>query len=363
MSNLILVAHDPGAAQMLLGIVGEAKWRGHALRFCADGPAVDIWRGQGLVVEQFAAADEAANFELAKWSDIVVSGTGFGPFEITCWSELGRRGVATFAAIDAWTNLEKRFSTHTPGGVLIQPDAIGVVDQYSIDLIVAEGWCSAPLYIVGQPNLQRISGLVKKARKSHKPNRQTTIVFFSEPIVQDFPDGSRGFDQYDVFNQIMLNLPSETICRILVKPHPRECIEGWMKIIGDWSNKVPLSLEITQQNSDDLLSMADGVIGMMTAVLMEAALSNVPVLALQPSRKKVFVPIIDELMPVVTESFQIPEALSSLFKTSDVAVGNSDRLSSIAKNADTRFVEAVELVLQEKAESLNLNAGPIGGNI
>ena len=347
MLHLIFAAHDPGAGKMLSGATKEARRRGHEIRFVCDGPAKNLWLEEGETVEHLDIESDRDIAQVTASTDLVVTGTGFGPFERQIWQSLRGHEQKTFAVIDSWATFKRRFIGDKQDERLILPDAIGVVDDWSLRQIQNDQWSNVPLHVVGQPHLQQITDAVLSRRRRRAANRETTLVFFSEPIREDFPDGSRGFEQFGVFSDVLTNLNDGQPLRVLVKPHPRELSSKWEKLVTEWPVNSPLKLELSEQNADDLLGFADGVIGMTTMVLVEAALSRVPTVSCQPDRGEKILPFIDEILPVVTNMSDFNDvirlALSGELAPDEHGEPNV-ALSQIIENAAGRFVDAIELV-------------------
>ena len=198
MLRLVFAAHDPGATVMLDGAIGTACKRGHDIRFLCTGPAEKIWKGQGRQVVDPEVLRESTIDQWVDAVDLVVTGTGFGEFEKNLWPLFRAHNQRTFAVIDSWSNLDRRFTDPMTDGRWVLPDAIGVIDEWSVDRILSGGWCDVPVHVVGQPHLQHISRTVRARRRNRPVNNPRVLVFFSEPVREDFPGNARGFDQIDV---------------------------------------------------------------------------------------------------------------------------------------------------------------------
>ncbi len=330
MARLIFAANDPGAARVLEATVGVARARGHELRFVGAGPAVEIWRRAG---------EEVATDMPSGWADVLVTGSGFSPFESGCWSWAAAAGVPSLAVVEAWTNFERRFddpSRKAKDAKAAQPDAIAVIDEVSRRTIETEGWCRARLFVVGQPHLQaQIARLGEARETTPRTPRQPTLVFFSEPIDTDFGREVRGFDQYGVYDAIAEVVAPLAEVRLLVKPHPREPLDRWRQ----------RAASISERETEDLLLSADGVVGMTTMVLIEAHLLRVPVLSVQPNRTGLANPVVDRLGAVVTETKTLPARVVEFIDTLDRTPAIDAGFSEALEDADRRLVEAIETLL------------------
>ncbi len=330
MARLIFAANDPGAARVLEASIGMARSRGHDLTFVGAGPAIEIWRRAG---------EEVATEMPDDGGDVLLTGTGFSPFESGCWAWAAAVGVPSLAVVEAWTNFERRFvdpACKAMGAEAAQPDAIAVIDEASRLTIEAEGWGRARLFVVGQPHLQaQTARLTEARRRTKRTPHHPTLVFFSEPIDSDFGREVRGFDQFEVFEYVADAVSRLADVRLLVKPHPRESVECWRQLAelaGD-------------QETDDLLVSADGVIGITTMVLVEAHLLGVPVLSVQPNRRGVANLVVERLGAVVIEPAAVVSRLAEFVDNLDRVAAIDEAFVGCLEDADRRLIDAVEKML------------------
>ena len=89
------------------------------------------------------------------------------------------------------------------------------------------------------------------------------MIVFSEPIREDYGD-TRGFDQFEVFEGLMVEYDQAAHSEIVVKPHPREDAP-----LGNTSSKDAHSCLRRRRGSPDGMRR---VIGMTSMVLIEAHL-------------------------------------------------------------------------------------------
>lgn len=302
MARLLLAAHDPGAARVLLAGMPELRRRGHELLLTAAGPALEIWRaaGEGVGAEVLEVA-------------AVVTGTSFhADFDGALWRRARDAGRPSAAIVDGWTNLERRFATGHP------------------DLVLLAGPAELPgirTLVIGQPHLEQAAGVLRRARAGRPANPTPVVAFFSEPVDGDYPgDSSPGYDQHSVFSAVAAALPPG--CRLVVQPHPREDGDSWAGADRAHSTAA-------------LLAEADLVVGMTSAVLLEAALAGIPTLAVQPGRTRRLNPVLEDIatIPVVTEPDDLAARLATM-----VAVGQGGEcpLAAVLDGSTRRFADAID---------------------
>ncbi len=341
MARLVFAAHDPGGALMIGAAAPELMRRGHELEFIAAGPGGEVWRRAGHEVVALGGADEIAAAGLAI-PDGVIAATGFGEFERGAWRWAREQGVRSLAAIDSWTHLLRRFET--PAGYDF-PDLVAVIDAETEAAFSTQAAAGPQTAVVGQPHLEAQTARLRSARQSYRGDAQRpNLVFFSEPIIEDFGPGQRGFDQFQVFElavQGLLSSGAEGLT-LAVKPHPRETLERWRSLVGQLAETSHISAYIAEQTAEDLLAAADGAVGMTTMVLLEAHLARLPVLSLQPGRTAIVNPVIEHAAPVVTDSAGVPAAISALLVRVGSAPTVDARFQNVIEHAISRFADTIE---------------------
>jgi hypothetical protein len=346
MARILFAAHDPGGANMLVPVTGLARSRGHDAFFLAKGPAFDIWEKTG---EKIVSPDLDAGVlerEVSRVApDVLVTGTGFSDLEPTLWRVAKNMGVPSLAAIDTWVNLRQRFSM--ADGTEIQPEIISVVDQEMKEAIENEGWSTARLKIVGQPHLEARVGQITDSRKGRSANEPPVLVFFSEPRRQDDERVGKetGFDQFSVAKALLEAVEKvSSSLRIIIKPHPRDNEGEWQSWLLGRSKMPGVSLALAEDETDRLLAICDGVIGMTTMVLFEAALSEIPALSLQLERKCTLNPRLDALggIKCVTASGDMKGAVASFVRTLERPRKADASYQAILGGAAVRLMVAIE---------------------
>ncbi len=344
MAELVFAAHDPGAARMLVAIADPSRKKGLKITFLGAGPAVDVWRLEGETVIAVDADFERLPGGMVERTGLLVTGTGFTDFEKNLWQTFRSGGVASLGAIDSWSNFQLRFAFDSGRGATVQPDAIAVIDDKSRRRIEEGGWYKGQLFVVGQPHLEAFVPRIRRLReqKKHPSSEPKKLVFFSEPIEEDYGRERRGFNQFEVAKLIIDSLAEAGYEQTVeIKKHPRESADKWQSWAVDRGMKVILS----NRSVDDLLIEADGVLGMTTMSLIEASLVGIPTLSLQPGRREILNPVIDDMVAVVAEPDKAVDAVK-LFMTNLFAQSNvKPDMKPMIKGSASRFIDAIEKMM------------------
>lgn len=162
-------------------------------------------------------------------------------------------------------------------------------------------------------------------------------------MAEDGHKARYGFDQFDVAEILFPVLAAAGPMDFSLKPHPRERAGNWQAFLAGRSFG-PLAVRIVDGPSERLMMAADGVLGIFTMVLLEAALARIPILAVQPGAKTTINTLLERLpsAPVV-DATRLPAALEAFL--GDVAAGRApepDRLAPLLADADRRLLAAIE---------------------
>ncbi len=316
--SVMFVANDRGGANFIAPVFRKLQAEGLPTAAIASGPARQLWPD----------ASERKEFIHACRPAVIVTGTSKNAdLEQRVWEEAGALNIPTISCIDAWMNMRMRFER--PNGSLVEPNIIAVPFSVMADEIAREGWASVKVQVVGHPHLEATTLALSKRRQDRCTRKDTlpTFIFFSEPLAKE----GIGFDQF-VVADLMRNALAARPCNLVVKPHPTESESIWRAWAEGYKNG-SVDVALTQDDSLDLLARADVVVGVGTMVLVEAAASGLPVLALQPHRR--YDP--NRLLATI-EGIELVTDPAALTSTIDRLLAMSDR------PAVDRFAGSIELL-------------------
>ena len=244
------------------------------------------------------------------------------------------------AVIDAWTNFSRRFQTPTG---LFFPDFIGVIDEAMALMLAEEIGTTAQIMEIGQPHLRNQTQELADKRAQYGANAKIpTVVFFSEPIIEDFGPRARGFDQFGIFKELISGLDTERSLKLILKPHPRETSQRWNDVILEECFPEEISVHQSKLPTKTLLVQADSVIGITTSVLLEAFLLGIPILSIQVGRTGIVNPVIDEITEPILCSSELKRRLKLLLQKKQQVQKINPRFQKLLQSNDSRFIDAVE---------------------
>ena len=347
MARLLFAAHDPGGARMLWPVIALADQAGYDLYLLASGPAGQLWKGRGFPVHDVVSLDPISKIVPEGRLDLVVTGTsGVSDLERELWRAARRSGIPTLAVVDRWYNVQRRFLT-TGTAESVQPDVIGVPTSQCAVAVHKEGWCRSALRVVGHPYLQQ----VRRQRLSSRSHRKWTetgpaIGYFSEPYAGT--EFMQSYDQFHVGGYLLQAISPERPVRLMIKPHPREEANHWHQWLKKQTDSGVAGVRVTDEAVGSLLDWVDGVVGITTTVLLEAALAGIPALSIQINSRRLNNPRIGETdtIPVVTSRENIPRAVWELCERCKGSQGPTDpQLLSMTNNADKRLFQVLAEVM------------------
>jgi hypothetical protein len=354
MAHLLMIAHDPGGANILTAIAALLRKSHHQLSWCAAGPALALWRESGFDPIAISGDADLSEQFARRRPDLLITGTSaVADLERLAWARARRSNVASLAVFDAWMNYRRR-ATMTVTGEIVQPNAIAVADEAMRRGLAAQALTPARIYEVGQPHLEALVRRLTMRRASCLRGGRPLLAFFSEGIFEERSFGCLpGYDQFTTMSSLLKELQPSFELEVAIMPHPLEGVALWRQFVVDAKRSDNVLLSLGERDRDSALCQTSGVIGMTSMVLVEAALLGVPVLSLQLERRENDNPILDEFpgIAVVTASFDLPASLDRFLSTLDGAPDVSP--VAVTTHAAERLVAAIEseLTLAERGAS------------
>ncbi len=347
-ASVFSVLGDRGGAEAVLPVLESLAARGTRVTTVAWGPARALLRDRGLaslsLAPTLAPRAVLAALESAR-ATALVTGTSWGddrpepPF-LTAARELG---VPSLAVLDFWSNYAERFA----GGL---PDEIAVMDQRARHEAIAAGLPPERITVTGNPHyerlLDRFDGFGHSARLAFRERvglsrRDTAVLFVSQPLGALYGD-RLGWTETEVLTAVRAGLErvAEWLGHRLVlaiRPHPRD--PALPKL--DSSDRVLVRPALDHDAMAWALT-TDLVVGMTSAVLVQAALLGARVVAIRPGSAAVGVgPSPGEM---VTDLAEVPAALfRGLARPANAERDASwTALRAEARGATERIVERID---------------------
>ena len=305
--RILVGTEQVGGAAALLSVVQEIRRRPQtSVHLLALGPASAFLQSRGMPCHELPAAangkpTDAGVRQLLRDAgpDVVVSGL-VGPkdgLDYRLQRVARELGIATAAVLDAWVHLTERFADPERDDPLAYlPDRLGVPDPLTADELAAAGIPRGRMRVTGHPLIDEIKTREAHAEAVRAELRRTLgireeemlIVFFSEPLrwLHEQAGGSGpGYDELDAFALLREGLSRfGRPAALVVKEHPRRPSLGaaLAEALGESAAYRILAMEDGLARPEDLLLAADVVAGMLSSLLVFAALLGRLVLVLQP---------------------------------------------------------------------------------
>ncbi len=286
------VVGDAGGAEALVPVLESVACQGALGGIVAAPPAADVLGRTGLA---FTPAAEVPPGKEGEWLDSIgakglLTSTSWGanPIELGFVEAARERQLPTAAIIDFWSNYRARFVA--ANGALILPDWILVPDEGAALEAARDGLPVDRLVAAGNPHYERLLGRslafgpdeeVAFRQSVGVPGKATLIVFASQPIRELYGE-TLGYTEGGVLTEVRqaLQQAMEWLGHravLAVRNHPRERDPVQLSSTAD--------VTVRLGNGGDPLEWvlsADLVVGMTSALLVQASLIGGRVLSVQP---------------------------------------------------------------------------------
>ncbi len=284
---------DHGGAEAITPALVALAQRGALGAVVAAPSAWSILERSGIAFSPYSAADGpaavASIFE-GEQPTLVLTTTSWGDdrLEPGVIAAARDRAIPTVALVDFWSNYRRRFET--PAGLSL-PTWIAVPDESARAGAIADGLPEGRLVVTGNPHyetlIQRYQRFDRDERLAFRERvgvpRQATLALFASQPIRALYGRSLGYDEAEVL--VLVRDAMEQVAEWLghpvilaVRAHPRETQTSFPSP----TSKVALRSAV----GDDGLAWAlasDLVIGMSSALLLQAALLGSRVVSVQPN--------------------------------------------------------------------------------
>jgi hypothetical protein len=304
---VLAFAREPGGADAIAPVVQRIRQRGRAqVVLLAKDFAVERFRAAGLEFEKLEVAgpnETLASVErLLERIDpglLLTSASSRPRDDMTekwLWRAGQRRGIPSLAVLDQWQNYSLRFSG--PGVheyLAFMPSVIAVMDEGVRRQMVAEGIPAEKVWVSGHPRFDRLREFRATTQKEICRRRLAelgvetdgwVVIFVSEPASRFFA-GEEGYDECGTLDQVLIALDqvaqrSPRRLSAIVKHHPRNLPEDFADLRFPTGEAALAVHHLTSQIDPwTLLLAADLVVGMISILLVDAVLLEVPTVSVQ----------------------------------------------------------------------------------
>jgi len=311
---VLVVCGDAGGAAAIAPVVAQLKTEGRVnSRILTSRYGAPPFQLHHLQVEDLSAISDAAAAETylrACRPALLLTGTSWGlvqpekPFLAAARTV----GLPSLTVLDYWTNYRHRFSDET-GTLAYLPDRIAVMDIQAHEEMLADGFPPEILVVTGAPHLDSLSttraSFTVEQRESLRASlrvgpRELLVLFISQPVTELYGE-SLGYTEQSVLAMVRdaLDLLAEREpipLTLALRPHPREDPD---QFVGIKSRRIRIAR--AEQGSGRAWAMAsDLVVGMISALLLEACYLGCLTVSLQPNLRK------SDMLPTNRSGLSLP---------------------------------------------------------
>lgn len=293
--NIFACATDPGGARNIAPVLKEALKVGHNIFVCCSNNTKNIFDRYNIksnIIDNLDY-DELKNFIINFNSSLIFCGAtrfGYNQPELLLIELSKNLNLKSAVIFDEWFYYAKRFKDQK-GNLLYLPNIIFCQNKLAFNEASKEGVPENLMVITGSPSYSEIyfknknKAKIKKIKNSNKVN----ILFVSEAHSEAYgskagekgPHGIfQGYTEKDVrktLSNILVKINKDFV--LVEKLHPNQK-QAFLKPI----NTPNVEWKIIKNASlDELIINSDIIVGMRSAVLMEAYLLGKKVFSYQPN--------------------------------------------------------------------------------
>jgi hypothetical protein len=356
--SVVIVSGDPGGANavapVILKLMSDKKVRISAFAY---REAKALWKDRNILFSDLPDDTNAGSAEMLLrnlGADLFFSGTSYNSqeFEKQFVSAARKIRVPSLVLLDYWSYYSIRFSDNAGNRIYI-PDKIAIMDEFTHNEMIREGFTPEQLIITGQPAFDDLIQLRESFSVERRDEireemgilrHELVVAFASEPLFWGTPTKSAnpGYTKTGVLHSLVnaLDRIQEKTKRnivLVIRPHPRENSREFQDICGE---KIRIIISTTGR-SRDVMQAADLVCGMTTALLMEACYLGCIVASIQPGLSQPDILPLNRLgysVPIYKEEDIIPVLQTLLL---DEKMRNSIRNKCLSLIPDTRSADRV----------------------
>ena len=327
--SILVACHDAGAANALSRLVGSWRGEGIIVHAITMQYASDVFSMVGVQPDHVYNAD-MTNGEVCEVLDhvrpdaILLGSSLDSQGERLLVAEARKRGIRAAGLVDWWSNFAHRFSVPGTRDLRFLPDIVAVPDDDAREGCIAEGIPAESIRVTGNPYWEDLIKTPRSHGEFTRNNVRARLNVSPETRMFLIVSGNirnlgldLGYDESDLFGAISSLSRDNGIRRPVcwaVKPHPRESLADLRDLLA--ASGLLESLILADTEPLDAVCAADGVFGMCSSLLFEAALLGKKVISFQPNRnrdKLEYLRIFDRLgIPVLTETGPVRDVLATL---------------------------------------------------
>jgi hypothetical protein len=273
--SICIVCNDAGGAEILSSFVLSRKIKPS---YCLTGPALSIFKRKiGHI--SVCTIEHGVNV-----SDVLLCGTSWrSELEWKAFKMARKKGKKTIAFLDHWGKYRNRFIRK---GQECLPDEIVVGDSIANNIAKIK-FPNMLIHLIENPYFVEIKRELALFSHSYKRTLSASqILYVCEPIREHayFQYGDEnyfGYVEEDALRYFLsnVNLVSESIKNIVIRPHPSERPDKYTWILDEYD--LPLKI-VTNKTLVEQIALSDVVVGCESMAMFVGLLANKRVISSIP---------------------------------------------------------------------------------
>lgn len=299
--KVFLYCVDPGAYAIMRPIYELLLSEGKKTQWIVDGWCLNAIKGEYPSMVWSSFTEDFCQIDADDCCMVLGSQTNFEATHKTLHF-CKEKGIATIFLFDHWGNYLSHFYS-TIDESLYLPDKICVPDEIGRQALCAE---LLPLlkneryiddiHVVGHPAIENsvnaicslTTSEIEAVKRRLIPVDKRIVLFLLEPIEDGFgynSDGTPflGYNEYSILRYI-LSLHDFDDVQMIIKPHPRQDIKKIKRFLIPYAHRDILLLD--NEKLENLIAIADDVLGMTTVALIIALKAGKKIRSIQVGRNK-----------------------------------------------------------------------------
>lgn len=284
--KILLASQEPGASRGLVPVAQAAMDAGHIVQVVSRQWGTALFRSSGCAIREIQdnMGDDVEKSLVEIEPDVVLTGLAGAPgqsLDLEMQRAAKKLRVPRTALLDASMYYRDRVAGPRGEPFYYLPDKIFVLNDFTRQEMLAEGFPPASIVVTGQP----VYDYLALQRNNPRPSGSSVeVVFFSEGLAKESrrrPEHDVGYDEdvvVPLLIDILKDLASNRPIVLTIKRHPKE--ETRDRIYRPTPGLTVR--DVLDTDSVELMLKADLVCGMSSSLLLEAWLAGKAVVSLQP---------------------------------------------------------------------------------
>jgi hypothetical protein len=303
--DVLLYVEDPGAANFVIGLPAALERRGLRLHIATGGTATGYLGARGVTIEPVPADSDVDALIATTGAKIVAVGTAENPrsFGLRLVKAAAARGIPSVGLVDSAANAGYRFRGDGSDPLAFCPDVLLVPDLTTRDAFITLGVSASRLITCGHPHWDRIRSQMKDLQVRDRAALRQRLFQVTPPdriVILFAAEISGGLDakQFERSDEYSLTgeghrsgrteivieeflraaAPRRGELHLVLRLHPKQSPQDLAPYLAKFDS-------VSQAEAPlECLFAADAVVGMTSMLMVEAALSLRPTLAIIPRR-------------------------------------------------------------------------------